>query len=48
MFRTRFHKSLLEWLVIAGVVFGLCGLLAHAVQKVSAAANQHRLATRSR
>jgi hypothetical protein len=48
MFRTRFHKSLTEWLVIGGIVLGLSGLLAQAVHKVSATANQQRLATRSR
>jgi hypothetical protein len=48
MFHARFQKSLTEWLVIAGVVLGLSGLLAHAVHKVSVTADQQRLAARSR
>jgi hypothetical protein len=48
MLRTLSQKSLIEWLVIAGVLLGLSGLLAHAIHKVSAAANQQTLAARSR
>jgi hypothetical protein len=48
MLRTRSQKSLIEWLVIAGVLLGLSGLLAHAVHKVSAAANEQRHAAQTR
>ncbi len=48
MLRTLFQKSLIEWLVIVGVLLGLSGLLTHAVHKVSAAANQQRLAAQTR
>ncbi len=48
MLRTLSQKPLIEWLVIAGVLLGLSGLLAHAVHKVSAAANEQRLAAHAR